>query len=66
MLYSPKYMQFIEPRTIELGSNGEAIGVTMTTDHLADFNTALTAYLQPIMNDFMDLQTWAQISVGGE
>ena len=59
-------MQFIETWSIELGSNGKAIGVTMTTDHLADFNAALTAYLQPIMNNFMDLQTWAQISAGGE
>jgi hypothetical protein len=38
----------------------------MTTDHLADFNTALMTYLQPIMNNFMDLRTWAQISAGGE
>jgi hypothetical protein len=59
-------MQFVQPWTIELGSHGKAIGVTMTTDPLAAFNTALTAYLQPIMNNFMDLQTWAQISAGGE
>lgn len=59
-------MQFIDLWIIELVSHGEHIGVTMTTDQLADFNAALTAYLQPIMNDFMDLHTWAQISAGGE
>lgn len=37
----------------------------MTTNQLAKFDAALTAYLQPIMHNFIDLQTWAQISAGG-
>ena len=38
----------------------------MKTAQITAFEAALTAYLQPIMDNFLDLQVWARISAGGE
>ncbi len=38
----------------------------MKTDQLADFDSALTAYRQPKKNNYLGLQSWVQVSAGGE
>jgi hypothetical protein len=38
----------------------------MKSAQIADFEKVLTTYLQPILNNFMDLQVWAHISAAGE
>ena len=37
----------------------------MQTAQIADFEKVLTTYLQPVMNQFLDLKIWALISAGG-
>ena len=38
----------------------------MKTAQITAFEDALKAYLQPILNNFMDLRVWAHISAAGE
>jgi hypothetical protein len=38
----------------------------MKTAQITAFDAALKAYLQPILDNFLDLQVWAQISASGE
>jgi hypothetical protein len=38
----------------------------MKTAQVTAFEAVLKAYLQPILNNFMDLQVWAHICAGGE
>lgn len=38
----------------------------MKNAQIADFEKVLTTYLQPVMNQFLDLKIWAHISAAGE